>query len=173
MKTYLPRIAKIIVVAALVTTMAMLSSCIFQVTQPESALSGQSFTADIDVYSEITDTYQLYLGIRLPVDWQIVKSPVYTEELTGDFIYSPTIVSSLDSTFGTIPNTVWWGGVGPKTLLTGGTKYKIVTTLQSNISASGVYTLAYVDGIYTDTLQWRELFTAPNHYYKNFAFLLM
>lgn len=149
-------IIQVVYVLSLTSIMLMLTGCILEVIQPESVSPGETFGAEIKIMSSITGTHALYLGIRLPTDWEIVADPVYADGST--FTYSPTVVSSLMTHFEPIPNTTWWGWVGPDVeIVTGNETYIPWVLIRPTLVASGVYTLNYVDGIYTDTLTWSEV----------------
>lgn len=159
-KTYSRIITQISVVLFLAGAMVTLSSCILEIIQPDTVEAGQPFETLLKIDPNITGTYPIYIGIQLPVDWQLIDSPIYTDGLTGSFTYSPTAIASLDAQFGTLTGTTWWAGVGPSVPLTGtvasGQLVYVQAKLRSSIVASGVYTLSYVDAIYTDTLTWNE-----------------
>ena len=156
MKVYSRTIGQIIVTLFMAVAMMILNGCILEVIQPDTVEAGQPFEVLIKIDPEITGTYPIYIGILSPSDWQVIGSPIYTDGLTGTFTYSPTTIASLESEFGTLTGTTWWVGVGPSIPVTGGLTVTIQANLQSSIVASGVYSLAYVDGIYTDTLTWHQ-----------------
>ncbi len=161
MKLHSRTIIQVIVTLLLAVTMMLLSGCILEIIQPDTVKAGQPFEALVKIDPEITGTYPIYIGIQLPSDWQVIGSPIYTDGLIGSFTYSPTAIASLDAQFGTLTGTTWWAGAGPSIPVTGGLTVTIQANLQSSIVASGVYTLYYVDGIYTDTLTWRVVNNRP------------
>lgn len=134
----------------------LFSGCILEVLQPTLVDAGKPFEVLIRIDPQATGTYTLYLGIRLPSDWQVLDTPRYTEGLTGAFTYDPTAIPSLETQFGVLTDTIWWAGFGPSIPVTNGLTVTIQARVQSSITARGVYTLFYADGIYTDTLVWRD-----------------
>ncbi len=130
------------------------SGCIIEIIQPATAVGGQPIVTRLIIDPEVTGTYRLYLGVELPNGWEVVGQPAYTDGLSGQFVYSPTAVSTLDSEFGTASGSFWGAWMGPPVALAGGVPVSTVLTLRSSVAATGVYSITYVDGVYTDTLTW-------------------
>ncbi|MBN2002808.1 MAG: hypothetical protein JXA21_05580 [Anaerolineae bacterium] len=157
MKLHCHSVTRIMIALLLAGALLILSGCILDVIQPETADAGQPFQALVKIDPEVTGTYPIYMGVRMPSDWQMVGAPVYTDGLTGTLTYSPTAVALLEEEYGIVTGTTWWAGAGPSIPVTKGVTVTIQAEIESSIHASGVYTLVYADGVHTgSTIIWHD-----------------
>jgi hypothetical protein len=151
------RVIQIISVFLLAGGMLVLAGCIVDVIQPDSAMAGETFEAEALIGPSDDPwgtTHPLYLGIRLPRGWNVVGNPTYSGGPTGTVVYSPAIVSELETQFGVISDTIWWGGAGPREHWSAQVTVTAIIKIRTSVMASGAYTLSYVGGTDTEPPTW-------------------